>query len=534
MTVDRAPGSARADGTPVDGARSAGGSRRGGPHAAAVGSLTDSGLGDLLLSALTRQAAAEELLRRHGGALLAYARALCRDEQCAEVLLVEALNRTLDVFQRGNAPGVSWVLCLLGELRRLAAERADDRRTGDLSADFLGWLHRRKGAQESFASVIAAAEEDCPLLHALHRLPGPAAVEVWLSLAAAPGTPPARQALRVPERRTQQELLNAYLRAHTVGVPYRRCRHLAARLVDGLDGDTPCPELTGHLSGCGTCARALADLRAIHRWDTEALREGTLLRLSSPAAVPDAGPGARQRPAPAAVDGAPRPTIVDHDVPRASPAGSGSRRHRREKSVSLSRTHRRAAVGAAGLGAAALAVGLALAPAKSPTDAAGSAPPVPRPFTGPASPGGSPTPPAASVLPSPTGPADRGSPSANPIRSGPSTPASTAPVSPTVSTRSSPTVVVPPPPPSPTPSPPGVLRRGDQGDDVLALQRLLLRAACNRIGVSFTQGRFDEATAAVLMSFQRDFNIRGEERTQTLYGPQTRAALERRAANPDC
>jgi hypothetical protein len=69
---------------------------------------------------------------------------------------------------------------------------------------------------------------------------------------------------------------------------------------------------------------------------------------------------------------------------------------------------------------------------------------------------------------------------------------------------------------------------------VLALQHLLLRASCNQIAVQLTWGRFDDATAAVLMSFQRDVRIRGKERTRVLYGPKTRAALEQRASTTNC
>ncbi|MCX5077642.1 hypothetical protein OG321_41580 [Streptomyces sp. NBC_00424] len=489
--------------------------------------LTDSELCGLLATDPTRQAAAEELMRRHGDVTLAYAEVLSRERQDAEMLAVAALNRMLDIFQHGDVPGAAWFPRLLVELRRLAAERADARRTDALSLQFADWLNLLlRGPQESFASAVAAAEADSPLLRALHRLPGATTTEVLHALAPAAGTSSARPTSRVPASGTRQALLIAYLQVHTARVPERRCRHLAIRIADELGGGHPAsPDLTAHVSSCGHCTRALADLRAIHSWDTHALQQGALLWP----AVPVRRPASTAQGA--GIGGPPPPTGSSTPQPARDQgigdAVTGTRSHRRERSMRMAPARRRAAVGAAGLGAVALTFGLALAkmPDAQVRDLSAAAtpsadleptdrPPTPRPPS-----------PIATSTPSRTkAPTPRASDS--PAAAGPS---------PTLAVRPSPPAIAVPPTPSPAGSPtPQILRRGDQGDAVLTLQHLLLRVGCDQIAAQLTWGRFDDATAAVLMSFQRDVRIRGKERTQVLYGPETREALERWASTTKC
>ncbi|WP_329493523.1 peptidoglycan-binding domain-containing protein [Kitasatospora herbaricolor] len=80
-------------------------------------------------------------------------------------------------------------------------------------------------------------------------------------------------------------------------------------------------------------------------------------------------------------------------------------------------------------------------------------------------------------------------------------------------------------PPS-TPPAVRILQRGDQGQDVIRLQRLLIKAGCGSATAPFTRGSFDAATEAALRTFQHEAGIRGEERDRAVYGPRSREALE--------
>ncbi|MEK2495452.1 hypothetical protein WN990_38530 [Kitasatospora purpeofusca] len=354
---------------------------------APVAPLTDSELCDLLTAPPVRRAAAEELMRRHGEAVLACAGVLCGDRQSAETLTVEAFNRALDVFDHGPVPDLTWLSFLVGEARRLAARWADDGRADRLSPAFAGWLDRQRHGTARTGSVAAlrTAEHTCPLLRALHRLPDAAATEVWHSLLPAPGA-------GAPAAPVRQELAMAYLRERNSLVAERLCRHLAVRLADAAsDGHAADPELTGHLGGCEPCARALADLRAVHRWDLAQLRTRALLDHWEPGPQTSPTTGAEHtvnRPGPG-----PAPVLVG-----AGPRPPGHRRRRR--SARHARKPRTAAFWAAGLGTLTLAC--ALTPVLTAPDRERTAPSVP---TRPEGPGTEPAPTSRTATPTPSTPA---------------------------------------------------------------------------------------------------------------------------------
>ncbi|MET9616748.1 peptidoglycan-binding domain-containing protein [Kitasatospora indigofera] len=236
-------------------------------------------------------------------------------------------------------------------------------------------------------------------------------------------------------------------------------------------------------------------------------------------------------------------------VPVAGRPSRSSRRRRRRRDGRLLPfvpSPRRAAVGAAGLGI--VAVGLGLAYAQPPTPRASVAP-VPTPLTvGPdlpgagASPSGSgsgsaqpsepanrpPAPAPTRSMPAATTSSRAPVPSAAP--SPPPAPASPTPSAGTSSTEPSPSTTLTPPP-----APPAVriLQRGDQGQDVVRLQRLLIRAGYGTATAPLARGSFDAATEAALRTFQHQAGIRGEERDRAVYGPRSRAALERTSATAE-
>ncbi|MFJ4670477.1 hypothetical protein [Kitasatospora purpeofusca] len=353
---------------------------------APVAPLTDSELCGLLVAAPTRRAAAEELMRRHGEVVLAYAGVLCGDRQSAETLTVATFNRALDVFDLGPVPAPTWMSCLVDGARELAARWADDGHPDLLSPAFGGWLRHRQQVPDRVGSVAAlrAAESGCSLLRALHRLPEPAAAEVWHTLLPAPGTgvPPVP-----PAGPVRRELAMAYLRERNSLVAERLCRHLAVRLADAAgDGRPAGPELTGHLDGCGPCARTLADLRAVHHWDIARLRARALLDQWEP--------GPQDPPAPGAED------AVTSPVPAPAGAGTSVPEHRRRRrSARHARKPRTGAVWAAGLGTLTLAC--ALTPVLGASDRERTVPAVPTPSEGP---GSEPAPTPRTVTPTPPAP----------------------------------------------------------------------------------------------------------------------------------
>ncbi|MCX4682915.1 hypothetical protein OG401_01085 [Kitasatospora purpeofusca] len=356
---------------------------------APVAPLTDSELCGLLVAPPVRRAAAEELMRRHGEAVLACAGVLCGDRQSAETLTVEAFNRALDVFDHGPVQDLTWLSCLVGEARRLAARWADDGRPDRLSPAFAGWLRHRQqeSARAGFVAALRTAESGCPLLRALHRLPEPAATEVWHSLLQAPGA-------GAPAGPVRQELAMAYLRERNSLVAERLCRHLAVRLADAAsDGRAADPEVTGHLDGCEPCARALADLRAVHHWDLARLRTRALLDHWEPGPQAPSTAGAEHtvsRPGPG-------------PGPAPGPAGAGPRppgHRRRPRSARHARKPRTAAVWAAGLGTLTLAC--ALTPVLAAPDRERTAPSVP---TRPEGPGTEPAPTPRTATPTSSTPA---------------------------------------------------------------------------------------------------------------------------------
>ncbi|WP_413230279.1 peptidoglycan-binding protein [Kitasatospora herbaricolor] len=213
------------------------------------------------------------------------------------------------------------------------------------------------------------------------------------------------------------------------------------------------------------------------------------------------------------------------------PLGSSRRRHRRrdKRLLRFVPSPRRAAVGAAGLGI--VAVGLGLAHAQPPTPRASVAPVLTPLTVGPdlpeagASPSGSahpsesanrsPAPTPTTSIPAATTPSQ--APSPRPATPSPAPPGRTPSAEPSPSTTRTPPAV-----------PPAVrtLQRGDQGPDVIRLQRLLIEAGCGTAAAPFTRGSFDAATENALRTFQREAGIRGEERDRALYGPRSREALE--------
>ncbi|MET9616746.1 hypothetical protein [Kitasatospora indigofera] len=510
-------------------------------------SLSDAELGEMLLSASSRRAAVRERNRRYGDVLLAYAGRLCATPGAAATLTAEVLDRTLDAEHRDQGLGPSPICLLLGEARLLAAGRAATGRGDELSPAFRRWLSVRRTPHQSYRDVVATAEENSPLLGALAQLPHLQVAELWQSLAADAGAGPAPAAHPEPSTQARRNLADTYVRTHAAGAPDRRCRHLAALLADMAATDTAASsELAAHLSQCGRCRGALADLRAVHRWESDHLRDALLVRFRPTAAD-------RPKPVPATAAGS-RPGLPG-PAPSERPSGGlvvGPARRRTRRATRRRAAHRRLAIGAAGVGAVALALGLTLAETR-----AGQVSEQPLPDRAPAAaaadigPGrtGAGVVPVAPPHESPSvqrtpGPHSSRAPAMSPAAgAGPSAgPPSPSAADPTVpggagapSPPSTPSSRSPSASPSATQSPPApALRLGDSGPEVVRLQKLLVRAACAPAASVFERGRFDPATERALVRFQRAADIRGDERAFAVYGARTRAALEQSVAGAPC
>ncbi|MEV8093372.1 hypothetical protein [Kitasatospora sp. NPDC085879] len=247
---------------------------------------------------------------------------------------------------------------------------------------------------------------------------------------------------------------------------------------------------------------------------------------TAPPVVPPQRPAAPNGPA------APRGTGDDlgvfdfHGTPQQRPGGRADRRERAQ----LLAGRRRTAVVATGLGIAVVGAGLALALAPSsdrPT--IDQALPAPSGTLDSAPPDTDQPAPTATASASTTRTA-----SAAPSRSraGTASRAPAAALSP-VDSASAGASAAPPVSPSSSAAT-RVLKPGDSGADVKTMQQMLITVSCGDLNMWFATGTFDSWTQWILSEFQRDARIKGDERNGTLYGPKTRAALEKASADPHC
>ncbi|MEU6238948.1 RICIN domain-containing protein, partial [Kitasatospora sp. NPDC047058] len=322
--------------------------------------------------------------------------------------------------------------------RRIAAARnaaagwADSGRVAMLAPGFLTWLHGIPGTDGvvPYARAAAVAERNSPALQAFRRLPETLRANLWRHLEEPPAPtagPSAADTVLAPSVRIVRGFFDTYLQFYALHTPRRDCRQLVARLGDAVRRDTwDDRTLERHLTRCPHCARARAELTAVHTWQRPVLLEALLLWTGD-----DPGPGpepAATTPAPAtAARPAARPPLPVHvlrDAPQQAAPGAARPRPRPSDKTFM--------IGLLLLGVVTVAAAAAAAPNR-PAPAAAAAQPTPPPVPTAAPPSVRPVDPPStqpSVPPSPTAPPTPAPSSPAPGRSAPagaSTPSPTGP-----------------------------------------------------------------------------------------------------------
>jgi len=242
---------------------------------------------DALLTAALRDGgdadAIEELYRRHAGAVLAYARACCRDPHTAEDLTSEAFTRTAQAVRDGKGPTEAWRPYLLAVVRHTASQWADRARRIDLAPEFDEWLQSTAQYRDSVPAVEGQSGED----HVVHAVEGGLIAAAFRSLperwqavlwhSVVEEEPAAkvgallgltRSGVASLTARAREGLKEAYLTAYAAqGAGHEECRRCSGRLATAVRRSRPRRDvvLERHLEQCGRCRGAVRELTDLNQ-----------------------------------------------------------------------------------------------------------------------------------------------------------------------------------------------------------------------------------------------------------------------------
>ncbi|MFE2408851.1 RNA polymerase sigma factor [Kitasatospora sp. NPDC057904] len=211
-----------------------------------------------------------EVFTRHHGAVLAYARRFCRDQQTAQDLAAEAYASTYQSVARGRGPRHAWRPYLQACVRRTAMEwSAQTRDRIVLAADFHTWaecLADEAGTDDA----LLAAEETALIAGAYRALPERWQVLLWFFVVEGESAATVAQRMsmtpsgvRSLAARARAGLREAYLSAHEGEGAGKECRYFTSVLT----GDARRPgrrrgrELARHLRECPGCGRVAEQFR---------------------------------------------------------------------------------------------------------------------------------------------------------------------------------------------------------------------------------------------------------------------------------
>ncbi|GGO96464.1 LamG-like jellyroll fold domain-containing protein [Wenjunlia tyrosinilytica] len=225
--------------------------------------------------------AAKVLRRRHGPAVLDYARVCARDEKTAEDLAAMTLSRALHTL---NGLGrIARRPRLLGLVLQIAADRADGDCRHELASGLADWLEdvveRGRGLD------VDTLRGRSPVARAFQALPARKRVVLWQNEVEHDGEAQLSSLLGIAESsvaRAAHAALAAWRAAYVRSYPERvgddGCRRYS-RLVDAAaywSDASASAGLGGHVANCPHCSRALDDLTRMRQCPGELLAEAML------------------------------------------------------------------------------------------------------------------------------------------------------------------------------------------------------------------------------------------------------------------
>lgn len=213
-----------------------------------------------------------ELYERHHSAVLAYARACCREPHQADDIAAEAFARTMQAVRSGHGPSAAWRPYLLTVVRRIAAEWAGSQQRTVLTPDFDTWLELTSRDTDPERCLLEAEDADL-VLRSFRSLPERWRAVLWHT--SIEGGSPQRVAARLGltpsgvsslAARAREGLREAYLQAHVQQTDDPQCQHYREMFgsVVRRVGVRRSHGLARHLGACRFCARTFRELQRLN------------------------------------------------------------------------------------------------------------------------------------------------------------------------------------------------------------------------------------------------------------------------------
>jgi DNA-directed RNA polymerase specialized sigma24 family protein len=235
------------------------------------------------------ESALAELHRRHGAAVLGYARRYTDSEGAAQALAAEAFGRTVAGVRADRGPA-GWRSRLAAAVEHTASDWSGGSRHTELNAEVRQRYELlRQGSRLNPVSAVPRTPGTPP--HGFLTLPEESQSVLWLRLV--DGQSPQEVAVILGARpediaaltaRALRSLQAAYLRAHSARHHDDDCRFYGRLLVEAArNPDRPVRGLWLHVDACVSCRSLLRDLRRIES------APGKLIRSSVMPGAPTGG-----------------------------------------------------------------------------------------------------------------------------------------------------------------------------------------------------------------------------------------------------
>ncbi|WP_406405033.1 sigma-70 family RNA polymerase sigma factor [Streptomyces sp. NBC_00879] len=220
-----------------------------------------------------------EIYRRHRGAVLAYARACCRDAHTAEDLSAEAFTQTLQAVRAGAGPHAAWRPYLLSVVRRTAAQWMSTGRRIELSQDFHSWIEMLPSPGSNAEQELLEREDHSLVLQAFKSLSERWQLVLWHTAVERESSDVVGLLLGISPsgvsslaQRAREGLREAYLQVHLAHMDNEHCRPFTGLLAAAVrrSGVRRSKAFERHIDQCPQCATALTELEDINErlWST--------------------------------------------------------------------------------------------------------------------------------------------------------------------------------------------------------------------------------------------------------------------------